>query len=204
MNWFIKLLKNDQKRGKAVVVVSGLPRSGTSMMMAMLEAGGIQIVSDFIRNPDQDNPKGYYEYEPVKKLNGGDTSWIKGSRGKAVKVISALLSSLPNDEFYLVIFMKREMSEILASQKKMLINRGENPDEISEDEMAQYFENHLSKVNVWLENQKNVGVLYVDYNDLLKNPAPGVTQVNAFLGDILDEEKMIDIIDPSLYRQRKS
>ena len=123
---FQKLSKSG--KDEFITVVSGLPRSGTSMMMKMLEAGGIPPVTDELRTADEDNPKGYYEFERVKAMDQGDTSWVVGARGKVVKVISALLKHLPPGEQYRVVFVRRNMPEILASQRKMLIHRGEDPD----------------------------------------------------------------------------
>src|SRR5687768_1736541 len=109
-----------------ITVVSGLPRSGTSMMMKMLEAGGLEPVVDHVRKPDEDNPKGYYEFERVKALEN-DREWLPEAKGKFVKVISMLLRHLPADHRFKVIFMQRNMPEVLASQKKMLVRRGEDP-----------------------------------------------------------------------------
>ena len=115
-----------RKYGTPVYVVSGLPRSGTSMMMRMLEAGGIAPFTDGERTPDVDNPEGYYEYERVKDLEkDADTSWVRQARGKALKVISLLLRSLPDDNAYRVIYMRRHLDEILRSQDKMLDRLGE-------------------------------------------------------------------------------
>jgi len=114
-----------------------------------------------------------------------------------------LLEYLPAEYQYEVFFMRRSLSEILASQRKMLINRGEDPDKVSDEEMALYFSRHLAQVMEWLGKQKNFSVLYVDYNELLKNPEPQVQQVNRFLGGELDESLMFAAIDPDLYRQRK-
>jgi hypothetical protein len=125
------LFKNARSKdevAQTVVVVSGLPRSGTSLMMQMLEAGGITVLTDGIREPDEDNPRGYYEFERVKALPKGDYEWLESARGKAVKVVSALLEYLPPEYNYKVIFMHRRMEEILASQRKMLIRRGKNPE----------------------------------------------------------------------------
>ena len=125
MTGFLKKLFTQQAE-QTITIVSGLPRSGTSMMMKMLEAGGIPPLTDEIRTADTDNPKGYYEFERVKKMDKGDTAWLENAQGKSVKVISALLKHLPSDYRYRVIFMRRDMSEILASQKKMLDHRGED------------------------------------------------------------------------------
>jgi hypothetical protein len=185
-----------------LVVVSGLPRSGTSMLMRMLDAGGIPPLTDKVRSADDDNPRGYYEFEPVKKLREGDFTWLPQAQGKAVKVISALLAYLPPTQTYKVLFIQRAIAEILASQRKMLIHRGEDPDKVSDAEMSQYFEKHLAQVTAWLAEQKNISTLYVDYNRMLKDPAPFVQQIDQFLGGGLDVEKMIAAVDPALYRQR--
>jgi hypothetical protein len=185
-----------------IVVVSGLPRSGTSMMMKMLEAGGIPPLTDHQRAADEDNPKGYYEFERVKKLKEGDYAWLEQAEGRAVKVISALLEHLPGDYRYRVLFMKRAMPEILASQKEMLIRRGEDPKSVPDEEMAGLFTQHLAKLENWLEGQKNITVLYLNYNTLLEDPEPYVHQINAFLGDGLDTAQMSAVVDPKLYRQR--
>ncbi len=198
---FLKKLFGTKKR--PVYVVSGLPRSGTSMMMKMLEAGGLDVVTDGIREANADNPKGYYEFERVKQLPKGDTAWLNDARGKVVKVISALLVHLPEDHTYKVLFMRREMDEILASQRKMLVRRGESTDRVDDGEMGAMFEKHMRKVYAWLDEHPNADYLDVSYNRLLQGEIqPIVRQVNDFLGADLDEEAMAAVIDPSLYRQR--
>ncbi len=192
------------RRRKPIVIVSGLPRSGTSMMMRMLEAGGLPPLTDAIRRADEDNPRGYYEFERVKNLPDGDTAWLEdAARGKAVKVISALLPYLPDTYTYKVLFMQRKIAEVLASQRRMLVRRGEDPDKIDDAEMAQLFEKHLQQVFAWMDAQPNVTYLVVDYNRVVEDPAPQAAAVNAFLGRILDEAKMIAAVDPTLYRQRR-
>lgn len=185
-----------------IVIVSGLPRSGTSMMMAVLAAGGLPALTDEIRAADVDNPKGYYELERVKQLDKGDQTWLAEAQGKAVKVISALLEHLPADHTYRVIFMERQMEEVLASQKKMLARRGEPTDRVSDEEMARLFAKHLQKVKLWLAAQPNFAVLYVDYNRMLADPGPFVHQINQFLGGGLDTAAMLAAVDPQLYRNR--
>jgi hypothetical protein len=186
----------------SIVIVSGLPRSGTSMMMKMLQATGIDPLTDQQRQADEDNPKGYYEFERVKKLKDGDTAWLPQVGDKAVKVISALLQHLPPEYEYRVIFMQRELSEVLASQRRMLENRGEDPDAVSDEQMAQLFVRHLQQVDAWIATQPNIQRLDVNYNQLLRDPFPLLAQVNTLLGGDLDVEKMAAIIDPNLYRQR--
>ena len=186
-----------------VLVVSGLPRSGTSLMMMMLESTGIPPLTDHQRTADNDNPRGYYEFERVKKLRQGDKDWLPQAQGKVVKVISALLAYLPPEYKYQVLFMQRALPEILASQKKMLVNRGEDPEKIKDEEIAQSFKSHLAQVLDWLSKQPNFSTYYVDYNRLLSEPGPEVHQINQFLGGNLDETLMLAAIDPKLYRQRK-
>ncbi len=199
----MRFLKKRFKAKKPVIVVSGLPRSGTSMMMKMIEAGGIPPMIDGIREADGDNPKGYYEFERVKKLDKGDTEWVAEARGKAVKVISQLLKHLPDGYEYKVIFMQRNIDEILASQKKMLINRGEDPNRVSDEELTQLFEKHLNHVLKQLAERANMQTLFVQYSQALKAPLPQAEKVNQFLGGKLDVPAMTAIVDPELYRNRQ-
>ncbi len=192
--------KNDLS--KKIVVVSGLPRSGTSLMMMMLDAAGIPPMQDHVRVPDEDNPKGYYEYERVKLLKEGDIDWVPKAKGKAVKVITMLLENLPPKFKYDVIIMRREMSEILASQRRMLERRGENPDKIPDEEMSELFGKHFRQVIDWIKRQKNIRFVEVSYNNLLENPMHEIEQVNQFLGGKLDTGAMLEKIDTNLYRQR--
>lgn len=200
---FLRTKKTVEKTGnEAVIVVSGLPRSGTSMMMKMLEAGGISIIKDDLRQADENNPKGYYEFERVKKLKDGDVAWLENANGKAVKVISALLEHLPAGHRYKVIFMRRKTEEILASQKEMLIRLGEEPDKVSSEKLAELFAKHLTNVELWLAQQPNIDVLYIHYNEFISNPDPQLKQMERFLGSGLDLSKMKSAIDTKLYRQR--
>jgi hypothetical protein len=194
----------DQAPRQIITIVSGLPRSGTSMMMKMLEAGGLPPLTDNLRTADEDNPKGYYEFERVKQLPQGDVAWLPEAQGKVVKVIAALLPSLPGGYHYRVIFMQRAMPEVLASQRQMLIRRGEDPDKIPDAVMAQLFEKHLRQVDDWIKQHANVERLDVNYNELLKNPQPFIEQVNAFLENQLDKARMAAVVDPALHRQRSA
>jgi len=185
-----------------VTVVSGLPRSGTSLMMQMLHAGGVPAVSDGQRAADVDNPRGYFEVEAIKKLKE-DSSWIAEANGKVVKAISMLLFDLPKDSSYRVVFMLRHMDEILASQKEMLKRRGTLKEGGPTDEqMKQYFEAHLEKVKTWLAAQPNFKVLYCPYKEVLEKPDQYAEQIAEFLGNGLDKAAMIQAVDPSLYRNR--
>ena len=190
------------KEKKPFIVVSGLPRSGTSMAMSMLEAAGIPPLTDQIRQPDSDNPRGYFEFERVKKLRDGDTAWLADAEGKAVKIIASLISYLPSNFEYRVLFMRRKIEEILASQSKMLENRGEEKN-IDDKEMADLFEKHVRQVRGWMNSQPNLLYLDLDYNALVEDPKPYVRQIIQFLDGGLDEKAMIAVVDKSLYRQRK-
>jgi len=201
-----KILKNEPSHNtkkEFITIVSGLPRSGTSMMMKMLEAGGLPILTDNLREADSDNPKGYYEFERVKKINKGDQEWLENAQGKVVKIISELLKYLPPKYQYKVLFINRKMEEVLASHKKMLENRGVVDNVVSDEEIGKLFEIHLKKVDEWLKAQPNFSVLYVDYNQMLANPTPYIKEINGFLGNTLDEDKMSHVVDPNLYRNRK-
>lgn len=186
----------------AVIVVSGLPRSGTSMMMRMLEAGDVPVLTDGVREPDEDNPRGYYEFERVKALER-DKAWLEKAKGKAVKVISALLEHLPQGYTYKVVFMERHLDEVLASQKRMLAREDKPTDGTDDEKMRALFERHLEQSKRWLSRQPQVDVLYVNYNEALEEPAREAARVNRFLDGNLDEEAMSEVIDPTLYRQRK-
>jgi hypothetical protein len=184
-----------------IVVVSGLPRSGTSMMMKMLEAGGMQVLTDEIRTADEDNPKGYYEFERVKQIES-DQGWLPDAQGRVVKMIGALLQHLPPGYSYQIIFMQRNMEEVLASQRRMLVRRGEPTDRISDERMAALFEKHVEQVMSWIAERPEMEVLYVHYSDVLEQPAKQAERVNRFLGNALEVEKMASVVDPNLYRQR--
>ncbi len=186
-----------------VTVVSGLPRSGTSLMMRMLDAGGLPPVADGEREADTDNPRGYYELERVKQLPKGDVAWVEQARGKVVKVISALMVYLPANYEYRVIFMKREMQEILASQRKMLERRNEDPDRLSDEMLSTLFEKHLEEAESWMASRESsLKVLRVSYNEIVREPEPLVTEIDEFLGLSMDRSKMLEVVEPRLYRQR--
>jgi hypothetical protein len=186
---------------KRIIIVSGLPRSGTSLMMQMLDNGGVPVVTDHIRRADQDNPRGYYEYERVKRIKE-DVSWLPESRGKAFKMVSQLLYELPASERYGIIFMERDLDEMLISQEKMLarLNKPSAPRAAIE----RAFREHLRKVRGWLAGQANIEVLSVSYNNLVGRPEEEAERVSAFLGGNADKESMSKTVDPLLYRNRKT
>ena len=190
----------EKKDNEAIIIVSGLPRCGTSMMMQMLEAGGVPIVTDHVREADEDNPRGYYEFEKAKLIKE-DFSWLDDCVGKVFKMVSALLYHLPPDKKFKVIFMKRNLKEMLASQRAMLQRLGQD-DNLSDEVMRRKYEKHLNKVEEWLKSQGNMQVIYVNYNEAIQNPSEYATIVNQFLDERLDEEKMVSIVQTSLYRQR--
>jgi hypothetical protein len=192
-----------RRYGEPVVIVSGLPRSGTSMMMKMLEAGGVPIMTDAIRTADVDNPKGYYEYERVKELEKEtDKSYVRDGRGKALKVISFLLKELPDENFYRVVFMRRDLDEVIASQNKMLDRRKEQSIDDGKV-MAEAYRNHLAAVRILVRKRPNFEMLDVRYDQAVKSPKDAVRAVNAFLGGKLDEAAMTAAIDAELYRNRR-
>jgi hypothetical protein len=173
-----------------------------TMMMKMLIAGGIPPLTDEVRKPDPDNPGGYFEFEAVKQLKDGVMDWLPQAQGKVVKVIATLLPYLPSSYRYKVVFMQRAMPEILASQRKMLVSRGKDPDTISDAEMGRIFGLHLQKVAAWMASQPNLSYLEVNYNQMIMDPDPLIGRLNQFFDGKLDERKMRGAINPALYRQR--
>jgi hypothetical protein len=187
--------------GRPIVVVSGLPRSGTSMAMKMLEAGGLRVVTDGQRSADEDNPKGYYEDERVKDLHQpGDKAWLREARGKVVKIISFLLKSLPADNNYKVLFMHRSLREIVASQNKMLIRRGERND-TSDERAVQLLDEQVRDARFFLRRPQ-FEVLELNYGEMLQAARPQALRIAGFLGEPLDQEKMAQVVDVQLYRNR--
>ncbi len=191
-----------RRRGETVIVVSGLPRSGTSMAMKMLAAGGIPLLTDEVRVADEDNPKGYFEIERVKDLSEQqDKSWLREARGKAIKVISHFLRELPVDHTYQVIFMNRHLQEVMRSQNKMLVRRGEALSSDDEKVMT-LFEQHLRSLQPWLRRQPNFKVLDLRYSEVVGDPLRGAAQIAGFLRQELDAAVMASAVDPDLYRNR--
>ena len=190
-----------KSKGQTIIVVSGLPRSGTSMMMKMLAEGGVPVVTDSVRGADEDNPNGYFEFEAVKALTEGQHQWLSAADGKTVKIVSALLEHLPAQHHYKILFMERAIQEILASQQKMLVRRGE-ASRTSDAEMEEQFRQHLTAVKYWLARQPNMEVLYVDYNRLLSNPDGDCQAIADFLAVPVDVSKMRSVPNERLYRNR--
>jgi Sulfotransferase domain len=192
---------NESKTEQFITIVSGLPRSGTSMMMQMLAAGGIPALADNLRQPDEDNPRGYYELECVKQVES-DSSWLDEAQGKAVKMVYRLLYDLPADRRYRVIFMNRDLDEVIASQEVMLARHGKASDRHDDARLAKIYRRQLQEFTRWLRAQPNISVLSVDYHDVLSDPENVVQQLNRFLDGRLDTDAMLHVPDWVLYRQR--
>jgi len=188
--------------GQPVIVVSGLPRSGTSMAMKMLEAGGVPLVTDNQRTADIDNPKGYFEDERVKDLaEADDTSWVGEARGQAIKVVSSLLQYLPRELNYQLLFMRRSLEEVIASQAKMLERRGE-ASETEDDRMIELYQSHLRRVSAMLRHAPHFRHVDLQYTEVLASPRREAERIRDFLGWELDLERMAAVVDERLYRNR--
>jgi hypothetical protein len=184
-----------------ITIVSGLPRSGTSLLMQMLEAGGLKVLTDNVRAGDEDNPRGYFELEAVKRTKQ-DPSWLDRAADRVVKMVHVLLYDLPPDRSYRVLFMKRDLREVVRSQGVMLRRRGTQGANLTDEQLISAYEGQLAKIESWLADQPCFEVLYISYNDLMADPARAAADANRFLGGGLDEEQMISHVDPALYRQR--
>jgi hypothetical protein len=187
--------------GGLITVVSGLPRSGTSLMMQMLAAGGLPALTDKLRPPDESNPRGYFEFEPVKRLRT-DTAWLAQAPGHAVKVIHLLLRELPTDgRFqYRVLFMKRPIEEVLASQRVMLERQGKKSgDDVT---LVRIYQDQIRQIETWLAAQGCFQVSMIDYHQVLNRPAAIAQEINTFLQAQLDIQAMASVVDPNLHHQR--
>lgn len=180
-----------------IVIVSGLPRSGTSLMMQMLNSGGVDILTDDHRKPDQSNPKGYFEYDPVMSIHE-DNSWLELAENKAVKVVAPLLKYLSPKHRYKVVFMNRDLDEIVKSQQIMI---GKDPDAMP-IHLFEAYEKQLLQVEVWNTKEPNVELIYVDYKNVLNNSAEVVIALKRFIGLDLNDVEMLRCIDTSLYRNK--
>ena len=191
-----------------ITVVSGLPRSGTSLMMQTLAAGGIPPLTDESRVPDASNPRGYLELEAVKRLKT-DRSWLPQARGKAVKIIHLLLPELASAAeaadalTYRVVMMRRPVAEVVASQRAMLARQGKASAAVPDAQLEKLFADQLARVERWLEGRPEFAVCAVDYPALVADPVATAARLNAFLGGGLDETAMARAVDPALYRERR-
>jgi hypothetical protein len=167
----------------------------------MLDAGGVPAITDNIRAADHDNPFGYYEFEPVKQLSK-DASWLDTACNKAVKIIYRLLYDLPRQHSYKVIFMRRKLEEIVASQKAMLRRQNKEGGALGDQQLAYAFRSDLQKLDLWISGQAHFLLLYLNYDDVLYDSKLTVSEIEQFLGYKLDTEAMIKVINRSLHRQR--
>jgi len=190
-----------EQKNDFVTIVAGLPRSGTSMMMNCLQKGGLELLVDNIRKADEDNPLGYFEYEPVKKT-AQDPSWLPNACGKAVKMGYRLLYDLPKGYEYRVIFMQRDMAEVLASQKKMLERSQKSAAKVSDDQMAALYQADLQKFFLWIAQQPHFKMLIVNHRDMLNHTREQCEKISHFLGGRLNIENMVQTVNPLLYRNR--
>jgi hypothetical protein len=186
-----------------ITVVSGLPRSGTSLMMQMLHAGGMPVLTDSLREPDANNPHGFLEYEKVKALRK-DHSWMGEAEGKVVKIVSHLLQSVDMKYDYRIVFMVRDVEEVVRSQASMLKRLGKTDAQAPAETLNRHYAKHLAEIKQWLGAQQNFRVLYINHRDAVMNTEQEVQRINEFLGGGLDVAKMIAIIKPALYRERRA
>ncbi len=188
-------------------IVSGLPRSGTSLMMQMLAAGGIEPMTDEIRAPDKSNPKGYFEWEMIKRI-GMDHRLLEQPevQGKAIKVISTLLPQLPKAHNYKVLFMQRNISEILQSQELLLQELHKTIETQDPIAAGEDLVKHNMDIIKWAQNAPHIDVLQVEHAELMRNPQTQIKNISAFLGaDALKTPHLMkNVIDTSLYRNRES
>jgi len=184
-----------------VTIVSGLPRSGTSLMMRMIGEGGIPILSDGLRVPDEDNPNGYYEFERVRRTRQ-DPSWIPDALGKVVKMVHLLLLELPLTHEYRVVFMRRDLREVIKSQNRMLPRLNKPADDLPDERVAEIYKRQIETTLTYLQSHDDYfRVIEVDYNVLIKNPLDLVRRVGAFF-DGLNTDEMVKAIDVRLYRNQ--
>lgn len=186
-----------------MTVVSGLPRSGTSLAMQMLRAGGLPLLCDDVRAADEHNPAGYFEYAPVLR-SARDVSWVAGARGRAVKVVAPLMRQLPDSYTYRVLLMRRDLREVIASQDRMLAQRGgaTPEDALAPERLAAILEAQLAELDAWIGARSNLRALDVSHAALIADPAPVVATIDAFLGGGLDCQAMRAAVDPRQHRNR--
>jgi hypothetical protein len=200
LGWLAK-----RRYGEPVTVVSGLPRSGTSMMMRMLEAGGLAPFSDGERTADIDNPEGYYEFARVMDLERDpDRSWVRGARGRALKVISFLLRFLPDENAYRILYMRRNLDEVLVSQDKMLDRLGRPAPGGDLEATKEAYRNDIVAARLFARKQPNMEMLEIHYAEAIADPLGTARAVNRFLGGGLDEAKMAAAVNERLYRNRRA
>ena len=184
-----------------ITVVSGLPRSGTSLMMQMLAAGGMPVLDDQMREPDDRNPRGYFECEAVKRLST-DSRWLSDAFGKAVKIVSPLVLSLPTAHCYRIVLMRRPIEEIVASQRTLLARQAKAGANLPDERIAELLAKQLAHTEHWLQEQPNITMITVDYHEIVMQPQTAAADVNDLLDGRLDESGMASVVDASLYREK--
>ena len=195
------MLSKDEMDSEMITIVSGIPRSGTSMMMQMLSAGGMAALTDGVRVPDANNPRGYFEWTPIKSL-AKNPDIIAAAEGKVVKVISWLLKNLSTQHNYRIIFMRRPLEEVIASQNRMLELLGMEVPPGPMKSVIVDFQKHLESTQVWLAQQKNMTVLFYDYAGVVEKPHDAARAISLFVGQDLDLEAMAKQVEGSLYREK--
>ena len=185
------------------ILVSGLPRSGTSMMMQMLQAGGVELLTDDVRRADPDNERGYFELEAVKRTRQ-DSSWLDGAVGKAVKVIHLLLPDLPQDRRYRVLLMRRGIEGVLTSQATMLQRSGREGSKLPPERLGKALQRQLNNTRTFLAERSAFEYIEVQYEDVIADPLGQAERINRFLGGQLNAQAMADAVDPALNRHRSN
>jgi predicted AlkP superfamily phosphohydrolase/phosphomutase/tetratricopeptide (TPR) repeat protein len=188
---------------QVITIVSGLPRSGTSLMMQLLVAAGRQALADAKRAADEDNPLGYFEFEKATEL-AKDNSWLNQARGKVVKIVAQLLPHLPANEHYQIVFMERDLNEVIASQKAMLARQNRRGAELDEKKLCDTYTAQLQRVHVQLARRPEVRLLTVNYSDLLADAVSKVSAIAEFLGEPFDRQSAVNAVRPDLQRQKVS
>ena len=184
-----------------IIVVTGLPRSGTSLMMQILQSLQIKLFTDNHRSADESNPKGYFEHQWVKTIEK-DNSWLTDVKGKAIKIVSPLIKYLPVDLNYKIIFMNRDLDEIIQSQERMLTENNKKDDATNSEELKQIFLKDLKQSKDWIHTQLHSEVLEILHSKLLKNPETELEKIKSFLKIDINTTLILKVIDKNLYRSK--
>lgn len=186
-----------------ITIVSGLPRSGTSMMMQMLAAGGIEPLIDGVRVPDPDNPRGYYEFERVKQIKS-DKAWLEDAKGRVVKMVHLLLLDLPviAGVNYSIVFMRRDLDEVLASQAAMLKRLGRPAAPLPPAQLKAIYLKQIEQVYAHAASRRDMRMVEVHYREVVGDPKTLAATLNDFLGGSMNTQAMVSAVDPTLYRNK--
>jgi hypothetical protein len=169
--------------------------------MQMLVAGGLPALCDDLRAPDADNPRGYFEFEPAKRL-ARDAAWLPRAQGRALKLAHTLIQALPPGLPYRVLLVRRRLDEVLASQRVMLARRGEAPVPGEDERLRAALEHQLARLERELTGRADVVWLALEHAEMLREPALAAARINHFFGGALDAAAMAASVDPALHRQR--